>query len=184
MKPIEAGFESPRFLSPLLIWGGLGGTILLVLIMTGVNYGTWLTQQRHFLHLEKRVTEERNKNRPQTSIAASRTYNAGRLSEIKASYQALRPLIQKDMLDPVGLLDIIEDSRPDAVMISQLTLDEGLSLLQLKGVSPDAQGVSDFLTALKKSRRIKIDSFQGSVAHTRQFHFEIEAHGKDVEYAY
>ncbi|MFK5952281.1 MAG: PilN domain-containing protein, partial [Desulfobacterium sp.] len=87
-------------------------------------------------------------------------------------------ILEKDMFPLSQLLNVIEMAIPKTIVINELTLTKGASSLILKGESPDAASVADFLNALKRSKRFTIDFNRGSVTGGKGFSFEIIAHWK------
>ena len=178
MKPVELNFQARQTLVTRLMGPAMICLLLFAGMLTLLNTGAFFSNRSYINNLENQIEQKKQPPEKRLHGTIPKPYTPQQLERLKSDFQSLTRILEKDMFPLSQLLDVIETAIPKNIVINELSLSKGASLLLLKGESPDAGSVAVFLNALKRSSRFTIDFNRGSVIGGKEFSFEIIAHWK------
>lgn len=188
MTPLNINLAAPKKIPKEMLLGVMVVLAFAAATVSSVTLHEYMANNK-VINASQTWIKESNKKRELKELAVRKAVPDPKVLEgIKNDFLYLEGILKKNMFSLPLVLSEIEKIRQDQVIINEVAFGENPRVVTLKGQSNFVMAVSDFLAALDKSRRFrvelsrvelpkiklsKIELFEAEINAQRQILFEL-----------
>jgi hypothetical protein len=157
MTPLNINLAAPKKIPKEMLLGGVIVLIFAAATLSSVTLHEYRANNK-VIHDSQTWIKESSKRRELKALAARKTITDPKVLEgIQNDFLYLEGIRKKQLFSLPLVLSEIEKIRQDQLIVNEVAFTENPWGVTLKGQSNFVMAVSDFLAALEKSRRFRVE---------------------------